>query len=169
MPPRKVITTAVVDSWCEEIKNNQKVSAIRASLRAFRSACHYGDDDSNRTPGSDIISSSVFNRIMVLVLGEMDKALRGLLKLPSTGGKRETILDLMHTRIWKKYGNLVKLYLGNSLHVLNQMTDEEMISFTLKRLKPSAVFLAAFPVLLRKFMKVRCPLFHRIPHITYLL
>ncbi|CAA6655695.1 unnamed protein product [Spirodela intermedia] len=152
-PSGKVITTAMVDSWCTEIKDH-RLSAIRSSLRAFRAACHYGDDDSSETSRLDIVSSSVFNKIMVLVLTEMDKALRELLKFPTSGGKRETVLDLMHTKLWKKYGNLVKLYLGNTLHVLNQMTDEEMISFTLKRIKCSAVFLAAFPVLLRKFIKV---------------
>lgn len=154
-PSAKVITTAMVDSWCTEIKDH-KLSAIRSALRAFRAACHYGDDDSGETSRLDIVSSSVFNKIMVLVLTEMDKALRELLKFPPSGGKRETVLDLMHSKLWKKYGNLVKLYLGNSLHVLNQMTDEEMISFTLKRIKCSAVFLAAFPVLLRKFIKVQC-------------
>ncbi|XP_078427404.1 noc2p family isoform X2 [Wolffia australiana] len=152
--PRKLITTAMIDLWSEEIKNNQKLSAIRSSLRAFRSACHCGDDDSGNMSGFSIVSSGVFNKIMVLVLGEMDKALRGLLKFPPSGGKRETVLDLANTKLWKKYGSLVKLYLGNALHVLNQMTDEDMISFTLKRLKPSAVFLAAFPVLLRKYVKV---------------
>ncbi|MQL85205.1 hypothetical protein Taro_017706 [Colocasia esculenta] len=151
---RKVITTLMVDSWCMGIKD-RKLSAIRSLLRAFRSACHYGDDDFNEaSPALSIVSSSVFNRIMLSVLNEMDKALRELLKLPSSGGKRETIRDLMCTKAWKKYGNLVKLYLGNVLHVLNQMTDEQMISFTIKRIKSSSVFLTAFPTLLRKYIKV---------------
>ena len=40
------------------------------------------------------------------------------------------------------------------LHVLNQMTDTKMISFTLRRLQYSSVFLAAFPSLLRRYIKV---------------
>ncbi|KAL0435476.1 UNVERIFIED_CONTAM: Nucleolar complex protein 2 [Sesamum radiatum] len=64
------------------------------------------------------------------------------------------VIDLMTTRRWKNYNNLVKSYLGNSLHVLNQMTDNEMIAFMLRRLKYSSVFLAAFPALLRKYIKV---------------
>ncbi|RRT85417.1 hypothetical protein B296_00009966 [Ensete ventricosum] len=118
-------------------------------------ACHYGDDrEDGSAPKFSIISSSVFNKIMVFVLNEMDAILRGLLNAPSSGGKKETVIDLMITKLWKKYGSLMKLYLGNALHILTQMTDEQMISFTLKRVKASAVFLAAFPTLLRKYIKV---------------
>ncbi|KAJ0020655.1 hypothetical protein Pint_31286 [Pistacia integerrima] len=154
-PSKKVITTAMVDSWCVSIKENGQLGAVRSLMRAFRIACHYGDDagDDSSTKFS-IMSSSVFNKIMLFVLSEMDGILRKLLKLPSSGGKKETITDLMHTPQWKKHNYLVKSYLGNSLHVLNQMTDTEMISFTLRRLKYSSLFLAAFPSLLRKYVKV---------------
>ena len=84
----------------------------------------------------------------------MDGIIRNLLELPASGGKKETIIDLMTTKRWKNYNHLVKSYLGNSLHVLRQMTDTDMISFTLQRLKQSSVFLAAFPILLRKYVKV---------------
>uniref|UniRef100_A0A1D1XP02 Nucleolar complex protein 2 n=1 Tax=Anthurium amnicola TaxID=1678845 RepID=A0A1D1XP02_9ARAE len=151
---RKIITTAMVDLWSAGIKD-RKLSSIRALLRAFRAACHYGDDDfEESSPTLSIVSSSVFNRIMLVVLNEMDKSLRELLKLPSSGGKRETIVDLMRSKLWMKYGSLVRSYLGNALDVLNQMTDEQMVSFTIKRIKSSAVFLAAFPILLRKYIKV---------------
>jgi hypothetical protein len=46
------------------------------------------------------------------------------------------------------------IHLGNALHILNQMTDTQMISFTLHRLKYSSLLLAAFPSLLRKYIKV---------------
>lgn len=156
-PSKKVITTAMVDSWCVSIKENGQLGAVHSLMRAFRIACHYGDDAGDDSSMKfSIMSSSVFNKIMLFVLSEMDGILRKLLKLPSSGGKKETITDLMHTPQWKKHNHLVKSYLGNSLHVLNQMTDAEMISFTLRRLKYSALFLAAFPSLLRKYVKV-CP------------
>ncbi|XP_072957966.1 nucleolar complex protein 2 homolog isoform X2 [Typha angustifolia] len=154
-PPRKVITTEMVDSWCKAIKEDGKLGAVQSLLRAFRTACHYGDDGENDTEAKfRIISSGVFNKVMVFVLNEMDGILRGLLNAPSSGGKKETIVELMTTKTWKKYGSLMRLYLGNALHILTQMTDEQMISFTLKRVKASAVFLAAFPTLLRKYVKV---------------
>ncbi|KAK4851790.1 hypothetical protein QYF36_018443 [Acer negundo] len=154
-PANKVITAAMVDSWCNSIRENGQLGAVRHLMRAFRTACHYGDDSGDDSSAKfSVMSSNVFNKTMLFVLSEMDGILRKLLKLPSSGGKKETIIDLMHTKQWKKYNHLVKSYLGNSLHVLNQMTDTEMISFTLRRLKFSSVFLAAFPSFLRKYVKV---------------
>jgi len=55
---------------------------------------------------------------------------------------------------WAKLEPLVKSYLGNSLHVLQQMTDPELQAFSLRCLRPSVPFLASFPKLARKFLKV---------------
>ncbi|PKA47668.1 Nucleolar complex protein 2 like [Apostasia shenzhenica] len=154
-PSRKKITTTKVDSWCTAIKTKRSVGSIRSVLRAYRAACHHGDDaEEGSGQKFAILSSSVFNKIMVFVLNEMDGILRELLEAPGTGGKKETIMDLMTTNVWKAHGSLMRLYLGNTLHILIEMTDEQMISFTLKRIKASAVFLAAFPSLLRKYIRV---------------
>ncbi|MCD7453611.1 hypothetical protein HAX54_021554 [Datura stramonium] len=150
-----VITSAMVDSWCSSIHENRSSGAIKSLMRAFRTACHYGDDTGEDSKSKwSTMSSAVFNKIMLFVLKEMDGILRGLLKLPASGGKKEMIKDMSNTKRWKSNHHLVKSYLGNALHVLNQMTDTEMISFTLRRLRFSSVFLAAFPVLLRKYIKV---------------
>lgn len=151
----KVITSAMVDTWCDAVRENAKLGAIRALLKAFRTACHYGDDGEDESSAKlSIMSSSVFNKIMYFVLSEMDGILRALLKLPMYGGKKETITELLSTKQWKNYSHLAKSYLGNALHVLNQMTDTQMISFTIKRLRYSSIFLAAFPSLLRRYIKV---------------
>ncbi|KAJ8770871.1 hypothetical protein K2173_021786 [Erythroxylum novogranatense] len=154
-PPQNVITTEMVESWCNTVRESGKIGAVRSLLKAFRIACHYGDDGGDDSSTNFMImSSSVFNKIMLFVLSEMDRVIRELLGLPDSGGKKEIIINLMGTRKWKNYSHLVKSYLGNALHVLNQMTDTEMISFTLRRLKYSSVLLAAFPGLLRKYLKV---------------
>ncbi|XP_071692684.1 nucleolar complex-associated protein 2 [Rutidosis leptorrhynchoides] len=148
----KTVTSEMVDSWCKAIREERRIGAIRNIMRAFRSACHCGDDDHESKLTS--MSFPVFNKILLFVLSEMDGILRSILKLPLSGGKKEMIIELMNTRAWKNYNHLVKSYLGNALHVLNQMTDTDMIAFTLRRLKFSSVFLAAFPSLLRKYIKV---------------
>ncbi|KAI4373698.1 hypothetical protein MLD38_011794 [Melastoma candidum] len=154
-PSNNVITDAMVESWCNAVKENGKVGAVRSLLRAFRCASHYGDDENEKSASKlKMMSSVVFNKIMVFVLSEMDGVLRKLLRLPATGGKKETIKELTGTRPWKNYNHMVKSYLGNALHILNQMTDTEMIAFTLRRLKCSSILLAAFPSLLRKYIKV---------------
>ncbi|ONK79930.1 uncharacterized protein A4U43_C01F11950 [Asparagus officinalis] len=144
----------MVDSWCKAIKEERRLGAIRSMLRAFRFACHCGDDSDVTLPKFSIVSSNVFNKIMLFVLNEMDGILRGLLGAPNTGGRKETIMDLTTTKTWTKHGTLMRIYLSNTLHILTEMTDEQMISFTLKRVKASGVFLAAFPTLLRKYINV---------------
>lgn len=154
-PSKNVLTTEMVNSWCKSIREDEKLSAVHSLMKAFRTACHYGDDTGTDSSAKfSVMSSSVFNKIMLFTLSEMDRILRKLLKLPASGGKKETIIELMNTKQWKNYNHLVKSYLGNALHVLNQMTDTKMISFTLRRLQYSSVFLAALPSLLRKYIKV---------------
>ncbi|KAJ6428007.1 hypothetical protein OIU84_023422 [Salix udensis] len=176
-PSDNVITTAMVESWCNSVRENGKISAVRSLLKAFRIACHYGDDGGGDASAKyTIMSSSVFNKVMLIVLTEMDGILRNVLGLPAYGGKKETVDDLLHTKKWMNYHHLAKSYLGNALYVLNQMTDTQMISFTLRRLKFSSVLLVAFPALLRKYIKValhfwstgrRCPPFVKLQYIQF--
>jgi nucleolar complex protein 2 len=144
-----------VDSWCAGVEND-KIGSIRSILQAFRQACHYGEDQGdNSAPKFSVMSGSVLDKVMHFVLRHMDRVLRKLLGAPSFGGKKETITELMLSKTWKRHGNLMRIYLANALHMITEMTDEKMIAFTIHRVRASAVFLAAFPSLLRKYVKVR--------------
>ncbi|KAG2548158.1 hypothetical protein PVAP13_9KG149000 [Panicum virgatum] len=143
----------MVDSWCEGVQN-EKIGSIRSILQAFRRACHYGEDQGdNSAPKFSVISGSVLDKVMHFVLKHMDRVLRQLLGAPSFGGKKETISELRLSKPWKRHGNLMRIYLANALHMITEMTDEKMIAFTIHRARASAVFLAAFPSLLRKYVK----------------
>eukprot|EP00249_Psilotum_nudum_P022093 c28368_g1_i1 orf=229-2787(+) len=156
--PTLNLTATLVDSWCQAIKNKQHMGALRNLLRAFRTACHYGDGQEEEFSSKYIINSSnVFNKIMVFTLGEIDGVFRKFLYvdiIEEKSIKSMTITDLRKQSCWEKVEPLIKSYFGNALHVLNQMTDSQMIAFTLQRLKASIVFLGAFPKLARKFLKV---------------
>ncbi|CAD6342059.1 unnamed protein product [Miscanthus lutarioriparius] len=153
----KPITMEMVDSWCDGVEN-EKIGSIRSIIQAFRRACHYGEDHGdNSTPKFSVMSGSVLDKVMHFVLKHMDSVLRQLLGAPSFGGKKEAIselmLMLMLSKPWKRHGNLMRIYLANALHMITEMTDEQMIAFTIHRVRASAVFLAAFPSLLRKYVK----------------
>ncbi|KAL2898632.1 Nucleolar complex protein 2-like protein [Bienertia sinuspersici] len=150
-----VITMDMVESWCKEIEENEKVAPVRSLLKAFRVACHLAEErDEKSSEKLTTMSKPVMNKVMVETLSKMDGILRNLMKLPYYGGKKEKIIEVKNTKHWKKYQHLVKSYLGNALHALNQMTDAKGISFTLKQLTRSSLFLAAFPTFLRKYIKV---------------
>nr|CAB3494306.1 unnamed protein product [Digitaria exilis] len=149
----KPITMEMVDSWCDGVEN-EKIGSIRSILQAFRRACHYGEDQGdNSAPKFSVMSGSVLDKVMHFVLKHMDRVLRQLLGAPSFGGKKEAISELMLSKPWKRHGNLMRIYLANALHMITEMTDEQMIAFTIHRVRASAVFLAAFPSLLRKYVK----------------
>ncbi|PNT67639.1 hypothetical protein BRADI_3g29890v3 [Brachypodium distachyon] len=149
----KPITMEMVDSWCNGAEDG-KIGSIRSVLQAFRRACHYGEDSGdNSAPKFSVMSGSVLDKVMHFVLKNMDNVLRQLLGAPSFGGKKEKISELMLTKTWKRHGSLMRVYLVNALHMITEMTDEQMIAFTIHRVRASAVFLAAFPSLLRKYVK----------------
>ncbi|XWS57409.1 hypothetical protein CRYUN_Cryun09bG0171700 [Craigia yunnanensis] len=108
-PSKNILTTAMVDYWCNSIRQDEKLSAVRSLMKAFRTACHYGDDTGEDSSAKfTVMSSSAFNKIMLFTLSEMDRILRKLLNLPASGVKKETINELMSTKHWKSYNHLVK-------------------------------------------------------------
>lgn len=152
---RTVITMDMVESWCKDIQENEKIAPVRSLLKAFRVACHLAEEsDEKSSEKLTTMSKAVMNKVMVETLNNIDGILRNLMSLPSYGGKKEKLIEVKNTKHWKKYQHLVKSYLGNALHALNQMTDAKDISFTLKHLTKSSLFLAAFPTFLRKYIKV---------------
>jgi nucleolar complex protein 2 len=54
---------------------------------------------------------------------------------------------------------LVKSYLGNSLHLLSSMTQPDMTSYALRRLRSSVAFLGPYPRLTKKLLKLGLELF----------
>ncbi len=54
---------------------------------------------------------------------------------------------------------LVKSYIGNSLHLLGQMTEGAMLAFVLRRLRASTAMLAPFQKLQRRLLKLALQLF----------
>ncbi|XP_021715547.1 nucleolar complex protein 2 homolog [Chenopodium quinoa] len=152
---RAIITMEMVESWCKGIQENEKIAPVRSLLKAFRVACHLAEEsDEKSSERLTTMSKAVMNKVMVETLTNMDGILRNLMNLPAYGGKKEKLIEVKSTKNWKKYQHLVKSYLGNTLHALNQMTDAKDISFTLKHLTRSSLFFAAFPAFLRKYVKV---------------
>ncbi|MCO5547204.1 hypothetical protein L7F22_000649 [Adiantum nelumboides] len=146
------LTTSLVEAWCRVIKEKQHMGTVCNLLRAYRTACHYGDGEEEAfTNNFSIASSHVFNKVMFFTLSEMDLVFRKILGIDAKDG---FVFEPDKFSRWKKVEPLVKSYLGNTLHILTQMTDNQMISFTLKRLKASTCFIGALPRFARKYLKV---------------
>jgi hypothetical protein len=67
----------------------------------------------------NITSSHVFNRVMLFVLREMDGILRALLGMDGQDSSKAA--DVAKLPRWRKMEPLVRSYVGNALHILNQV------------------------------------------------
>ncbi|XP_017236838.1 protein REBELOTE [Daucus carota subsp. sativus] len=153
----KVLSTLLVSSWSERVKEDHNDSALSSLLNAYRDACHFGTELSG--PADDdlcyrIQNSEAFCNVIIFMLQEADNIFRGLLKISPTTLKKETILELKNTSKWKKIKPFVKSYLRSTLFLLNQVTDSQILALSLTRLRASTIFFAAFPSLLQRLIKI---------------
>lgn len=110
-PP--VIDSEYLSSWCESAEKNASLGAIKYLCRVYRAACHHGDGD-DAEESLELVSSAVYNRIMLFMLQKADGIFRKALNMESTD---ETI-DLKAKSRWPKVEPFVKSFLGNTLHLL---------------------------------------------------
>jgi nucleolar complex protein 2 len=64
---------------------------------------------------------------------------------------------------WRKIAPLVKSYLGNALHLLTHLSEDNTATFILQRLRASVHFLPPFEPLRKKYVKAVVALFASAP------
>ncbi|KAH9768148.1 Noc2p family [Citrus sinensis] len=152
----KLLTSSAINSWCHLVKEQHNASAFISLLNAYRAACHYGAESTGilgSGSGAPILDCETFCKILMFVLREADDVFREMLGI-SSNCKRDTILGLKNNSKWKTVRPLIKSYLRSTLFMLNQATDSEILAFSLNRLRTSIVFFAAFPLLIRRLIKI---------------
>ncbi|XP_021662337.2 protein REBELOTE isoform X2 [Hevea brasiliensis] len=143
-----LLYTSAVDSLRHLVTEQQNVSAFTRLLNGYRAACHYGTESSNV-----LKDDLTFSKILMFVLHEADNIFRKLLGIQCSNERKDVILELKDTAKWKKLKPLIKSYLRSTLFFLNEVSDSEILAFTLTRLKASIIFFAAFPHLLQRLIK----------------
>ncbi|KAG9439500.1 hypothetical protein H6P81_019665 [Aristolochia fimbriata] len=151
----KILTSSMVDVWFELIVEKKDLSLLPNLLNGFRVACLFGTDSPDSTLYYQIQSKETFCKILMCVLQQADGILRKLLGISISGCKKETIMELVNSsKKWKNVKPLINSYLRSTLYLLNQITDSQILEFTLSRLRSSVILLAAFPSIRRKVIKV---------------
>jgi nucleolar complex protein 2 len=112
------ITLAMVDTWCAAAKEHAALGAMRNILRAYRSACHYGDSEEQVEATLRLGSSAVYNKLMLFVLREADDIFKRMLGIENEENFEAVALGKLPR--WKKVEPLVKSYIGNTLHLLGK-------------------------------------------------
>ncbi|KAL5569263.1 hypothetical protein UlMin_025838 [Ulmus minor] len=153
----KLLTSSAVDSWCKLVTEQQSLSALTSLLNGYRTACHYGVESSgvlNADSYHRFQSSEPFTKILIFMLNEADNIFRKLFGLSSTNVKKDKVLELKNSSKWSTLKPLIKSYLKNTLFLLNQITETEILAFSLARVRASMPFFVAFPLLLRRLVKI---------------
>ncbi|KAG5557136.1 hypothetical protein RHGRI_007416 [Rhododendron griersonianum] len=154
---QKFFTSSVINSLCQRVKEEQNESALISLSNVYHAACHHGTESFGVPETASCQryqNGDTFGHILMFMLREADNIFRGLLKIPSSSNKKEILLELKDAPRWKRLRPLIKSYLRSTLFLLNQLTDSEILAFSLSRLKASMIFFSAFPSLLNRLIKV---------------
>ncbi|KAL4589167.1 hypothetical protein LXL04_002071 [Taraxacum kok-saghyz] len=151
---RKLLTSSLINKWTKLVTEDHNDSALTSLVNAYRAACHLGHEETEFT----IQDNETFCNIYTFMLSEADNIFRSLLKIPSANRKKDSILELKNTPRWKKVKPMVKSYLRSTLFLLKQVTDSDILAFTISRLRPSIIFFAPFPSLLNRVIQIAIPL-----------
>ncbi|GAB4854910.1 hypothetical protein Ancab_023497 [Ancistrocladus abbreviatus] len=153
----RLLTSSVINSWCILITQQHNLTALPSLLNAYRSACHYGAESTD-FHGSDSTptfqSREAFCSTILFMLREGNNIFRSQLGISSNYYKIETISELENTSKWKMLKPMVKSYLRSTLFLLHQLTDTEILAYSLIQLRGSIIFFTAFPALLRRLIQV---------------
>ncbi|KAL8052135.1 hypothetical protein ABFX02_06G193100 [Erythranthe guttata] len=145
----KLLTDDVINAWCQMVKEDNNQSALISLLNAYRAACHYGTESIGHT----IENSQSFCNVLLFTLSNADDVFRGLLQMSSSKSKKETLTELKKTPKWKSLKPLVKSFLRSTLFLLNQVTDSDILTFAMTRLRASLIFFDAFSSLVQPLIK----------------
>ena len=134
------------------VKEDNSQSAFVGLLNAYRTACHYGVE----SVGHKIDSSETFCNILIFTLSNADDVFRGMFQISSSNSKKETVEKLQKNSKWKNMKSLVKSFVRSTLFLLDQITDSEILTFAMSRIRASLIFFVAFPSLVQRLLKVTC-------------
>lgn len=148
---KRTLTTEIVKKLCGNAEGGQSLGGAKALFQAYRSACHYGDDENDGDEVSvKLASSSAFHELVQYTLLNADTILRGLLGHDVDDEALDASFKPHANARWKKVQPLAKSFIGNTLHLLGNLTDAEMTSLVLQRLKASTPFMATFERLTKR-------------------
>ncbi|EXC19504.1 hypothetical protein L484_014134 [Morus notabilis] len=148
----KFLTSSAVDYLCQLVSEKQSLSALTSLLNGYWAVCHYGVESSLNNDSHRFPSSEAFSKILMFMLNEADDIFRKLLGL-SSNFRKEKLSELKNSSKWDTVKPLIKSYLRSTLFLLNQVTETEILAFSLARVRASTMFFVAFPSLLRRLIK----------------
>ncbi|KAG0196918.1 Nucleolar Complex 2 protein [Mortierella sp. GBA30] len=146
-----LVTKSMVAAWQSALVEKHSLRALRRLLLAFRAGAHLHDSEDNRAYAYKINSPIVFNKLVVTCLKHVIPTLDHHLPIQTTtGGKPKPVNS------GSKYTTLqplIKSFLQNTLFLLKELTDQEMIYFVIRESEKAIRYLVGFPKIAKDLLK----------------
>ncbi|KAI7817558.1 Noc2p family-domain-containing protein [Gamsiella multidivaricata] len=146
-----LVTKDMVAAWQTALVEKHSLRALRRVLLAFRAGAHLHDAEDSRTYAYRINSPIIFNKLVVLCLKHVIPTLDHHLPIQTTaGGKPKPVNS------GSKYTTLqplIKSFLQNTVFLLKELTDQEMIYFVIRESEKAIRYLVGFPKVTKDLLK----------------
>ncbi|KJE97350.1 Noc2l protein [Capsaspora owczarzaki ATCC 30864] len=171
------LTIDRINGWAQVLAQKHSLKALRHVVVSFRIACHMNDGVNDATPESEkraknparefamyrIDSPAVYNAAIAVALKQGVATFMHLLGGASTAAMDTAAAGeeasapkpklLSQHKNWGKMRVLVKSFTSNALHLLRQLTDDNLTSFVLQNLERATALFAPFPKISRALLK----------------
>ncbi|KAG0326164.1 Nucleolar Complex 2 protein [Dissophora globulifera] len=146
-----VVTKDMLAVWQTALVEKHSLRALRRVLLAFRAGAHLHDAEDDRTYAYKINSPVVFNKLVVICLKYVIPTLDHHLPIQTTsGGKPKPVNSgVKYTTLQP----LIKSFLQNTLFLLKELTDQEMIYFVVRESEKAIRYLVGFPKIAKDMLK----------------
>ncbi|KAI0717685.1 Noc2-domain-containing protein [Cerioporus squamosus] len=122
-----VLTKEILQKWQKSLLDHRSLKALRKMLIAFRSAVHMNEED--QVLAWRVDSASVYNKLVTTALRYTPVVLEH--HCPSRSLSNGKFKPPTQTTKWKTLQKLVLSYFHNVLHLMGQISDNEMLRLAL--------------------------------------
>ncbi|OAD81134.1 hypothetical protein PHYBLDRAFT_120850 [Phycomyces blakesleeanus NRRL 1555(-)] len=145
----EVVTKAMLAEWIDQLDKTQNIKAFKKMLSAFKTAARMSDEEQqeNITFVYKIVSPHVFNKVVTTTMRYAPTIFNHYLKPKKEGGAPSTA-----TR-WSFMKSLVKSYLNNLLHLLQNLTDANMHYVAIREAEKCTAYWACFEKTSKDYLK----------------
>ncbi|KAF9184096.1 Nucleolar Complex 2 protein [Haplosporangium sp. Z 767] len=146
-----LVTKDMVAAWQTALVEKHSLRALRRLLLAFRAGAHLHDTEDDRTYAYKINSPIVFNKLVVTCLKHIIPTFDHHLPIQTTaGGKPKAVNSGSKYTMLQP---LIKSFLQNTVFLLKELTDQEMIYFVIKESEKAIRYLVGFPKIAKDLLK----------------
>ncbi|KAI8077961.1 Noc2p family-domain-containing protein [Gilbertella persicaria] len=142
-----VLDKATLNQWIDTVKSNHDFKTFKKLLSAFKTAARMSEEDDSITFTVKIEDPAVFSKVIISTLRLAPVVFGHHLK-----PKKENGSPLTSSK-WSFFKSYVKSYLNNLIHLLQNLTDADMLRMTIREAEKVTNLYVCFDRLAKEYLK----------------